>query len=102
MPFGNDSSGRLATNGALGRDFVRAKAVGGLGSTADFNLGRAVQCFLVGLDEPAERLLRFALEWVDVAIWSGVVAPGAIFSGWNGSIIFSDEGALQLASLERA
>lgn len=56
---------------ALAADFARAKAVGGLSGNAAANLRTAVECLLVGFDEPAERLLERALEWVQVAIDSG-------------------------------
>ena len=56
---------------SLASDFARAQSVGGLGSSAEFDLCTAIECLLVGFDEPAERLLSFALEWVGVAIASG-------------------------------
>lgn len=53
---------------SLRAEFAEAKAVGGLASTADANLGTAIECSLVGFDEPAGRLLKQAAEWVQVAI----------------------------------
>ena len=45
-----------------------SQACGGLRSSADFDLGTAIECLLVGFDEPARRLLEQATEWVQVAI----------------------------------
>lgn len=53
---------------SLAADFTESRQVGGLGGTADANLGKAIQCLLVGFDEPAERLLQKAVEWARVAI----------------------------------
>ena len=55
---------------SLRNSFDDAQACGGLGGSADSKLGRAVQCSLVGFDEPAERLLKQAAQWVQVAIAS--------------------------------
>jgi len=55
---------------SLQSSFSQAKEVGGLGSAADAHLAKAIQCFLVGFDEPAERLLKQATEWVQIAIES--------------------------------
>jgi hypothetical protein len=56
---------------SLAHDFAEAKAAGGLGGSAHSKLGTAIECFLVGFDEPAERLLRLALKWVEIAIATG-------------------------------
>jgi len=53
---------------SLAHDFAEAEAVGGVGSSAGANLCTAIECFLVGFDEPAERLLKVALDWIEVAI----------------------------------
>jgi len=45
---------------ALDRDVDKVRSVGGLSSSARFNLGLAIQCVLVGFDEPANRLLERA------------------------------------------
>jgi hypothetical protein len=52
----------------LGMDIEEAKAVGGLASSADGYLQMAIQCFLVGMDEPAVRLLQKAHQWLVIAI----------------------------------
>ena len=56
---------------SLASDFADAQSVGGLGSSGKSKLRTAIECLLVGFDEPGERLLKFALEWVEVAIASG-------------------------------
>ncbi len=55
---------------SLRSDFGKTKDAGGLGSTACSNSGMAVACLLVGFDLPAERLLKQAAEWVQIAIAS--------------------------------
>lgn len=53
---------------ALNRNIDESKARRGLTGFADSNLGRAIECFLVGFDEPAERLLEQVAKWVKIAI----------------------------------
>ncbi len=53
---------------ALNRNMDDSRSCGGLGSSASFYLGLAVQCLLVEFDEPAERLLKQVANWVQVAI----------------------------------
>jgi hypothetical protein len=53
---------------ALDSSFLKAKADGGLGGSAESFAGLAIECLLVGFDEPAERLLSMAEEWVLAAI----------------------------------
>jgi hypothetical protein len=60
--------GPLGYERLLTRDFADAQSVGGVGHTAAAMLDAAIECLLLGFDEPAERLLRFALEWVEIAI----------------------------------
>ena len=45
---------------ALQSDFNKTKVVGGVASTASADLDIAIECLLVGFDEPAERLLKQA------------------------------------------
>ncbi len=52
----------------LNRAFEEARDAGGLASSADFHLNKAIRCLLVGYDEPAEALLARAQEWVTIAI----------------------------------
>jgi len=66
----------------LKSDFRGAQSVGGLGHSAGAYVGSAVDCILVGFVEPAERLLRMALEWVDVAIASSE-RPERYFPDWT-------------------
>ncbi len=70
---------------SLSRNMTESKAVGGLSGSADFCLIDAVTCLLVGLDEPAKRLLRRAVEWVQIAIESNErpqhYFPGATEAG---------------------
>jgi hypothetical protein len=62
--------GPIGYEWSLADDFAEAEAVGGLGSSAESKLRTAIKCLLVGFDEPAVRLLKLALEWVEVAIAS--------------------------------
>ena len=62
--------GPIGYEWSLASDFDDAQSVGGLGSSAGSKLCTAIECLLVGFDEPGERLLRFALKWVEVAIAS--------------------------------
>lgn len=66
----NELLGSTGYEWSLASDFADAKAAGGLGSSARSDLRTAIQCLLVGFDQPARRLLKFALEWVEVAIAS--------------------------------
>jgi len=52
----------------LNRDFVDAKTVGGLSGSAHAFLNMAVECFLVGYDDPATQLLKRAFDWLTMAI----------------------------------
>ena len=55
---------------SLKRSMEESKARGGLGNSAHLYLGQAIECLLVGFDEPAELLLKKATEWVQLAITS--------------------------------
>ncbi len=52
----------------LNRAFEEMRDAGGLASSARVQLNKAVQCLLVGYDEPAKALLARAQEWVTIAI----------------------------------
>jgi hypothetical protein len=52
----------------LSREFERSKALGGLASSAHAYLNMAIECLLVGYDEPATQLLTRARDWLTVAI----------------------------------
>jgi hypothetical protein len=52
----------------LGADFEEAKAVGGRGNSAHAFLGTAIQCLLVGFEEPALQLLTKAKHWVTASL----------------------------------
>ncbi len=70
---------------SLQSDMEGAKHVGGIGPTADSNSNIAAECLFVGFDEPAKRLLRRAVEWVQIAIESNErpqhYFPGATEAG---------------------
>ena len=53
---------------SLQRSVDKSKAVGGLGSSANADLGQAVECLLVGFDEPAIQLLEKAQQWVSASL----------------------------------
>lgn len=53
---------------SLQRNFAQTKVDGGLAGTAVSRLAEVIQCLLVGFDEPAQRLLKMAAEWVQAAI----------------------------------
>jgi hypothetical protein len=52
----------------LSRKFDEAKKIQGLASSAHAFLNMAVECVLVGYDEPAKQLEKRASEWLTVAI----------------------------------
>src|ERR1700677_4128185 len=66
----------------LNRDFVDAKKVGGLSGSAQACLNMAIECFLVGYDDPAMQLLKRAFDWLTAAI-KGQERPRAY--GENGT-----------------
>ena len=76
---------------SLHRDFEKSKAVGGLSRSADSYLGQAVECLLVGFDEPAGRLLKHAAEWVQIAVESGE-RPQRYFPGATEAMRFQTLG----------
>lgn len=52
----------------LSRTFEEASALRALSSVAHSNLGLAMNCVLVGYDEPAARLARCARDWLTTAV----------------------------------
>lgn|SRR5487761_730041 len=52
----------------LSRDFERAREKRALTSTSSSIIGCAIECLLVGFDEPAYKLLEKAREWLVAAI----------------------------------
>jgi hypothetical protein len=58
--------GKVGYAWCLGHSFEESRDVGGLASSAGFYLNKAIQCFLVGYDEPANALLARAHEWLAV------------------------------------
>jgi len=56
---------------SLSMSYDYAKAENGLAAVANSNLSTAIECILVGFDEPAERLLKRSVEWVKTAIAMG-------------------------------
>jgi hypothetical protein len=53
---------------SLAMSYDYAKAERALGAAANSELSTAIECLLVGFDEPAERLLKRAVEWSQQAI----------------------------------
>jgi hypothetical protein len=53
---------------SLSKSYGYAWAKNALGAVANSNLSTAIECLLVGFDEPAERLLKRAAEWSQEAI----------------------------------
>jgi hypothetical protein len=66
----NTLLGDLGIEWQLGRSFEDSKSCGGLSSGADADLAAAIKCILVGLDEPATRLLAKANKWATEAVVS--------------------------------
>ena len=59
---------RIGYEWSLESSFEKMKDAHALGSVASSDVCDAIYCLLVGLDEPAIRLLKKALEWVTAAI----------------------------------
>ena len=93
--------GRTGYEWTLADPLCRRQVAGGLGGTANSNLGTAIQCLLVGFDEPAGRILQRALEWVEIAIASGE-RPQRYFPDGTEALFFHTKSALQLASFKHA
>jgi hypothetical protein len=68
--------GDLGIEWQLGRSFEDSKSCGGLSSGAHADLGAAIECILVGLDEPATRLLEKARTWATEAVHSDAEVAG--------------------------
>ena len=56
-------------------DIEQSRSVGGVGNCAESFLGTAVASLLVGLEEPAERLLERSRQWVSESIATGERPP---------------------------
>jgi hypothetical protein len=63
----NTLLGDLGVEWQLQRSFQNSKNSGGLSASAHADLGTAIQCILVGLDEPVRQLLARAQEWATEA-----------------------------------
>jgi hypothetical protein len=64
----------------LAHRFEDSKAVAGLGAHARSDVNTAIECLLVGFDEPARQLLETAGEWIRIAI-SANERPERYFPG---------------------
>lgn len=60
----------------LRRSFENSKKCGGLSSSAHADLVMAIECILVGLNEPATHLLEKARTWAGAALSSDSEIPG--------------------------
>jgi hypothetical protein len=71
----------------LGHRFEESQAIGALGNHAGSDLGVAIQCLLVGFEDPARRLLERAAEWVQIAVATRE-RPSRYFPGGTEAIWF--------------
>jgi hypothetical protein len=55
---------------SLSHSFWDVQSISALGAVANSNLSTAIECLLVGLDAPAEKLLKRSVEWSEAAIES--------------------------------
>lgn len=60
--------GNVGFEWALAFPFEEAHRLRGQSGWANADLNQAVQCILVGFDDPAKRLVRRALEWLTIAV----------------------------------